>query len=134
MKATALLVISACILMLPACDEDDDCNAGQGGNLTLVVHLEHHGAPIYSQGNYRDTVMVKFNTQEFPGASPSLYDIVMVGDSGESHVHIPGLNCGEYYLFATGFDTTISQRVFGGRPISTAESAGELGVDVSVTE
>ena len=132
MKAIAFCLVAA--IALVSCTKENTCSSGTGGSLTFVVLPQHHGAPIHSQGNYRDTVMVKFNTQEFPGASPSLYDLIVVGDSGEDHVHIDGLKCGDYYLFATGFDTTISERVFGGRPFSTEATSGQLEIEVSVSE
>jgi hypothetical protein len=120
--------------LLFSCKKDDNCNAGTGGNLTLVIFPEHHGESIYSQGNYRDTVYIKFNTQEFPGTNPSSYDLIAVGDSGENHVHVHGLTCGDYYIYAVGIDTSLGERVFGGRPFSTSETSGELSIDVAVVE
>ena len=132
MKTLITLVVS--LLLLAGCTKENTCSSGTGGDLTLVIFPEHHGKPIYSQEGYRDTVMVKFNTQEFPGASPSLYDLVLAGDSGEDHIHITGMKCGDYYLYCAGFDTSISQRVTGGMPYSTSQTSGELDIKVPVTE
>lgn len=130
----AMLLAGALILFSFGCKDDDDCTAGTGGDLVLVVSPKHHGEDIYSQGNYRDTVYIKFNTQEFPGASPSAYDLIAVGDSGEEHVHIHGLKCGDYYIYAVGLDTSLGERVFGGKPFATTETSGEIVVDIPVAE
>ena len=128
------LLAAAAASFLSACKKEDTCTAGTGGGLTLVVYPQHHGVSIPNQDNYRDTVMVKFNTQEFPGAGPSLYDLVVAGDSAEDHVHIPGLTCGDYYIYAVGFDTTQNKRVTGGMPFSTSATSGEVIVHLPVTE
>jgi hypothetical protein len=134
MKLSHLFIVGAIsLLSFSGCD-DEDCTAGTGGDLTFVVSPKHHGEDIYSQGNYRDTVYIKFNTQEFPGANPSAYDIIAIGDSGEEHVHIHGLRCGDYYIYAVGIDTSLGERVFGGKPFSTTETSGEISIDVPVVE
>jgi len=129
-----ILLVAGFILFSFGCKDDDDCTAGTGGDLTLLVSPQHHGMEIYGQGNYRDTVYIKFNTQEFPGASPSSYDLIAVGDSGEDHVHIHGLTCGNYYIYAVGLDTSLNERVFGGKPFSITETSGEIVVNIPVTE
>src|SRR5947209_3385239 len=92
---TMLLVTSS---ILPSCKKKNECTGGSGGNLTIVAFPQHHGMTIYNKGNYPDTVYVKYNTLDFPGTSPSAYNAIFVGDSGEDHVHITGLQCGNYYL------------------------------------
>ena len=65
--------------------DDGSCLlAGSGGNTTIVAFPQHHGQPILSHTNYRDTAYVKFNTQEFPGTNPSLYDLTFIGEDGVS--------------------------------------------------
>ena len=120
-----------------ACKKDTKCTAGTGGNLTLVAYLQHHEKTIPNQGNYPDSVFVKFNTQEYPGDLPGNYDIYFVGDSGKDYVHLKNLRCGNYYLFGTAYDTTsgtTGMRVFGGRPFSTSTTSGEIGINIAVTE
>jgi hypothetical protein len=132
-----LLVPAAVALWSSGCKKDDKCSAGTGGNLTMVVYPEHHGAAIINHAEYPDTVMVKFNTQEFPGANPALYDLVISGEAGEDHVHVEGLTCGDYYIYAKGWDTTLAPPdtiVKGGIPVSTTQTSGELIVKVPVTE
>lgn len=132
----AVMMISAAALVAgaAACNRSDDsgCVAGTGGDLTLVVFPQHHGKPIPNKANYLDTVFVKFNTQDAP--SDGVYDKYFVGEAGEDHIHLTGLKCGNYYLFGTGYDTTINQRVKGGIPYTTEQSSGEVDLNLPVTE
>jgi hypothetical protein len=133
-----LLIFAAIITWIfisASCKKKDDCVAGSGGAVTIAAFPQHHTKPIFSTGgNHTDTAYVKFGTQDFPGTNPASYDLVIAGDSGEDHVHIPNLKCGEYYIYMTGFDTSINQRVTGGIPYSFSQTSGEIDLDVPVTE
>jgi hypothetical protein len=115
-------------------DDDDECNAGTGGNVTIVAKPEHHLDPVISLPSYPDSAFVKFNAQEFPGDNPALYDLVVAGESPEDHVLIEGLKCGKYFIFMTGFDTSIQERVKGGIPVQIIQTSGERIIKVPVTE
>jgi hypothetical protein len=115
-------------------DDDNKCVAGTGGNVTVVAKPEHHLEPIINLPAYPDSAFVKFNTQEFPGDNPALYDLVVAGEAPEDHVHIEGLKCGKYFIFMTGFDTTIQERVKGGIPVQITQQSGERIIKVPVTE
>ena len=140
MKVSVLLNIAAVALSamivsaLSSCKKDDKCEAGSGGSVTLVLEPEHHGEPIYSQPAYRDSAFIKFGAEEFPGDDPTKYDIIVVGQSGSKKVTVSGLKCGKYYLFMTGFDTSIVERVKGGIPYEFDDEEGVKTVKVPVTE
>ncbi|MCX6199794.1 MAG: hypothetical protein NTY88_11335 [Bacteroidetes bacterium] len=70
--------------------------AGTGGQVTIAAFPQHHGKTIWNKTWYLDTVYLKFNTQDSPGANLSSYDTYFVGEDGEDHVHIEGLKCGDY--------------------------------------
>ncbi len=108
--------------------------AGTGGEVTIAAFPQHHGKTIYNQTNYLDTVYLKFNTQNNPGSNLTSYDTYFVGEEGEDHVHMEGLKCGEYYIYAVGFDTSINQRVTGGIPYSFDKESGEIDLPIPVTE
>jgi hypothetical protein len=108
--------------------------AGAGGSTTLVLFPEHHGAPIVSSAAYPDSAFIKFNSQTYPGPDPSLYDLVISGEENESHVHADDLKRGKYYVFMTGWDTTINERVTGGIPVIVTQENGEVDIEVPVTE
>jgi hypothetical protein len=117
-----------------SCTKKSSCNAGTGGSLTIVAYPQHHGKPIYSHGNYRDTIFVKFNASDFPGTSPSSYDAHFIGDSGTNFVNLNGLQCGNYYIYGVALDSSGPYRVTGGIPYSTTQTSGTLNLDVPVTE
>jgi hypothetical protein len=134
MKTPAfLLLFTTTIAFAFSCNKDETCKAGKGGNLTLVVYPQHHGESIFSQDNYRDTVYIKYNTNDAPGTGSS-YDLTVVGEENENHVHIPDMGCGSYYIYAVGYDTMINQRVKGGIPFNTTQKNGEITIKVPVTE
>lgn len=108
--------------------------AGTGGNVTLVARLHHHTEPIPNKVSYLDTVYLKFNAKDSPGTNLASYDTYIVGEAGEDHVHIEGLKCGDYYLYAVGFDSTINERVKGGIPYSFDKETGEIDLSIPVTE
>jgi hypothetical protein len=59
-----------------------------------------------------------------------------VGEAGEDHVHCEGLHAGTYFLYVTGFDSSINSRVTGGMSVKIKykERKDEIALDVSVTE
>ncbi len=134
-KVILCLILPVAILItVNSCSSKGKCEAGTGGNVTIVAYPQHHTLPITNKSWYADTVYVKFNTLNNPGGGLSGYDTYVVGDSGENHVHLEGLTCGDYYLYAVGFDTTISQRVTGGIPFTFTQTSGEVIVNIPVVE
>lgn len=108
--------------------------AGTGGNVTLVAFPQHHGMAVVSGALYPDTVYLKFNSKDSPGTNLSSYDTYFVGEAGEEHVHLEGLKCGDYYIYAVGYDSAISKRVMGGIPYSFDKESGEIDLNIPVTE
>jgi len=138
-KGKLFLTMALVAISFNSCkDKDDDpveLVSGPGGNLTLVAKPQHHGQPILNMASYPDSAMVKFNTQNFPGDNPALYDAIYIGaNPGEDFVRIAGIKPGKMYIFMAGWDSTINQRVTGGIPFNTSQAAGELVVVVPVTE
>lgn len=117
-------------------EDDGSCTyvAGTGGNVTLVAFPQHHGAPIMGDSSHVDSAFVKFNTSNAPGINSSNYDLVIAGEVGETHVHIPGLKRGKYFIYMSGYDSTDSVRVTGGIPFEITATSGEIDLNVPVTE
>jgi hypothetical protein len=124
------IFLSAFILYFNSC-KDDECKAGGGGSLTLKLSTFHHTNPVPGC-----TVKIRFNAKDFPGENGA-YDLTTQEAAGESFVNVTGLKCGEYYLFATGIDSTLSnadKTVKGGIPFSTEQENGVIEVTIPVTE
>ncbi len=110
--------------------DDGSCQyAGTGGSTTLVAYPKHHGKDTRPYNVY-----VKFNTQDFPGSSPSSYDLNIVADTTENHIEIDNLKPGKYYIYMTAYDTSISGPVIGGIPYILTQASGEIELNVPVTE
>lgn len=119
------------------CSKKDEtlCVAGEGGSCDLILFPQHHEEPIVSQLNYLDSAFIKFNTREFPGDDKSKYDLIVVGDLGSDKVIIENLKCGNYFIYMTGYDQSISERVKGGIPFTISEGfVGAKNIVVPVTE
>lgn len=135
----ALAALFILMLLTVSCKKDidlpvDSCIAGTGGDITLILKPEHHGEPIPSIPGYPDTAMIKFNANEFPGDNPDLYDLVVVGNTGNDFVAISNLKCGQYYIFMTGFDESIAERCKGGIPVYVEETSGVKTLKIPITE
>ncbi len=112
----------------------DNCVAGQGGNITMILNPEHHGDPIVSTAWYPDSAFIKFNASDFPGEDPLVYDLVLTGNTGDDFITVNGLSCGKYFIFMTGFDPSIAERVKGGIPVTINENDSVLDLVIPVTE
>jgi hypothetical protein len=124
------IFLSVLILNFNSCKEDE-CKAGGGGNLTLKLSTFHHTNPITGC-----TVKIKFNAKDFPGENGE-YDIVTQQVAGENFVNVTGLKCGEYYMFAVGVDSSLTdpdKTVKGGIPFSTEQESGIIEISIPVTE
>jgi hypothetical protein len=130
---TYLALLFLVAIGITACKKDEkECVAGDGGSVNLVASPEHNSVPIISKSSYPDSAFLKFNTQDFPGDDPALYDLVAVGDAMENHVHLNGLKCGKYYIYMTAFDSSALKRVTGGTSFEIEEETGEVRVTVPV--
>ena len=122
----ALVMITAGIF---SCNRDDNkSTAGKGGNATLSVVPKHHDV---FKNLINCKVFIKYNASD----APSFYDdsVSTVQISDEPTAVFTGLKTGKYYLYGTGFDTSIKQGVSGGAPY-TISSETALEVDLAVTE
>ena len=96
---------SAIILAIffPSCKKNDT-----GGDATITASVYHGSTPIHLP-----TFYVKFDAVSAPADPVNDYDLKIDGKH-ENHVHIKELRYGTYYVYATGFDSTIMKPVKGG--------------------
>jgi len=127
MKALySFLIIGVSSVLLSAC-----CKGGSGGDASITAFPFHHTKPIPGV-----TVYVKYDATEFPGASPSSYDINFKAGATDLSVKCTGLTCGNYYLYGVGYDSSISQIVSGGMnvKISYSDRKNNANVNLAITE
>lgn len=125
MKNRLLLYIAA-VTILFSCKK-----SSTGGDVTIAAFPKHHGTSINGA-----TVYIKFKATELPSDPTNNYDMKIVGDPNENHVHITGLRYGKYFLYATGYDTTYKVNVHGGVALKVKwkERKEEIDLDIPVGE
>ncbi|PZF73217.1 hypothetical protein [Taibaiella soli] len=117
-----------------ACRKNDDNSnpAGKGGNATVITTLAHHQI---TKNIINGKVYIKYNTQDAPGNG--IYD-----DSAICNIvntvptaSFDSLKAGNYYLYGTGYDTSIARAVNGGISYSIPDnSTTTYTIQVPVTE
>lgn len=126
-KGSFILLGLFMTLILMSCKKR--ISSGFGGNAILTIRAFHHTLPIDSF-----MAFVKFNAQDAP--ADNTYDTqglsILNSDSTYS-VTIPGLKKGDYYLYVSGWDSTIQEVVKGGIPYKITEESS-INAIVAVTE
>lgn len=105
MKIKHILLILSLAIFIVSCKKN-----GTGGSATIKGTVAHHDNIISGA-----TVYIKYGAKEFPGDNPAAYDASYATTDGA--YEIKGLLPGDYYLYAVGFDNSISQIVRGGVPV-----------------
>lgn len=108
------------------------CKKGDtGGDATIAASPKHHGTHIKGA-----TLYIKFDATDLPSNPSTNYDLKIVGESDEDHIHVGGLRYGKYYLYVEGFDSTNMMPVKGGVAVKIkwSERKKVIDVDVPVTE
>jgi len=127
MKSIIICFISVLLFAQTGCKKKE--KAGYGGNASFKLAAKHHGSVIDSC-----TFYIKFNVKDAP--APGTYDITKEETTisvGNSYALISGLKKGDYYIYAYGWDPSISSNVSGGFPYTITEEK-EISLDVAVTE
>ena len=103
--------------------------AGLGGNAVITARCQHHGSSIDSA-----TVYIKYNSLEAVNISEYNNSKKLSKDSNNQYtVQFDGLKPGDYYLFAQGWDPSISNNVKGGIPF-TIKQEDKFALIIPVTE
>ena len=132
MRRSILIVSIILMAVAPflSCKKDR-CKAGTGGDLTFILKPMHHSKAIPGA-----TVKIKFSAKEFPGENGN-YDMILQAGANEESVTVTGLECGDYYLYGIGIDSTLSaadKTVKGGIPYTTDSKEGTIELIIPVTE
>ncbi|MBC7552872.1 MAG: hypothetical protein H7257_02725 [Taibaiella sp.] len=93
-------------------------------------HVKHHSLKIPNS-----RVFIKKGSLDMPGLYTNLYDIRVQAD-GNAHYSLSGLEKGDYYILAIGYDSAISNAVRGGIPatISCDPASKTYNIDLPVVE
>jgi len=120
----SILAIAIILLSITSCKKE-----GTGGKATITGHVKHHEVHIPDA-----VVYIKYGAKELPGTNASDFDAQTIASSGDGHYAFEGLQKGNYYLYATGYDSNISENVFGGIPVKIKKKTETVETDVPVVE
>jgi hypothetical protein len=87
---------------------------------------------VLSKANYLDSAYVKFDAIEAPsphssiGGNKDAYDKIFTGVVGDSTIKITGLKKGKYFIYVTGFDSTLSSRLSQRVALQLTEDSSEV--------
>ncbi|MEY4292558.1 MAG: hypothetical protein RIQ61_935 [Bacteroidota bacterium] len=124
MKFRYFLVFVCCIGIFSC--RKEELIAGKGGSASLSIIPQHHGLNIPNSKVY-----IKYNTKN----TPSYYDdsVQTTMQNGIPTAVFAQLKKGNYYLYGTGFDTSVMQNVKGGIPY-TIENETAQTIYLPITE
>ena len=121
LRVTCTLI---CILVLiGACKKE-----GTGGKAEIHGHVKHHEVHISDA-----VVYIKYGAKELPD-NISDYDAETIASSGDGHYEFEELQKGDYFIYAVGYDSTISETVSGGGAVKISKKTEEVEYDVPVAE
>lgn len=116
---------------ISSCKKDSTTETPVTGNITLKVHCLHHTWDVTNINVY-----LKYNTLSFPGADSTLYDRQRTTD-GSGQAAFDNLYPGNYYVYASGFDTTFGAQVIGYKQVTISKenvTNNEMAVTLYVSE
>lgn len=123
-----LLTISA-FLVVAACHPDKNDGPGKGGSADITLYPQHHQV---AKNIINGKIYVRYNTLDVP--TSGVYDDSVSCTNHDSLISgvFTGLKNGNYYFYATGYDTSIHQGVKGGSPYTISrQSAQAFNLPVS---
>ncbi|WP_276133965.1 hypothetical protein [Polluticoccus soli] len=133
MKLSLLpLVAITALIFSSSCDKKDDCVAGKGGDMSIVVFAVHNGDTLLNYAGHPDTAFVKYNTATSPGTNPSNFDSYVVSEAGEDHIHLEDLKCGDYFVYRTAFDSAANKVYTGSMAVILPENGTEKDIYINV--
>ena len=127
MKKLNNIALILTFVTLVACKKN-----GTGGDNAIAAFPKHHGTSIPNA-----TVYIKYGATELPGVNASDYDdakIAVQEGTAAAHAHFEGLLKGDYYIYAVGYDSAVSEIVSGGIAVKVKTKTGEQDIDLPVTE
>jgi len=103
---------------------------GTGGKADISATVIHHDHAIPFS-----TIHIKYGAKDFPGTNTSNYDNHIQTDKN-GHADLANLRYGDYYLYGTGYDSTILAPVSGGDhlQIKWSQRKKTISFTVPVTE
>ncbi|MBK6397298.1 MAG: hypothetical protein IPP27_05410 [Bacteroidetes bacterium] len=130
MSSIKYVILFVGVLVLYSCRKENEVPV-VNGNVVLNVHAVHHSWDVSNVKIYLEA-----NTLVFPGRDSTVYDKSLTTD-GSGRVSFTQLFPGNYYIYASGFDSTWGANVIGYKLIYLTEENlinNEMSVTLNVSE
>jgi hypothetical protein len=111
-------------LVFVGCGPDE----GLGGSSSIRFTAKHHNKAIPLT-----TMYIKYGAKTSPGISASDFDNAIISDA-QGQGTFENLQKGDYYLYGIGWDSSITQAVSGGVPVTIKKDGDAMDVTVAITE
>ena len=129
MRIVFIVLLLPVFTILHGCKKKDNDPGIVKGTLNLEVHATHHSWDVPGLNVY-----LKKNAVTFPGSNPSDYEYSTITD-GYGKCTFSELYPGNYYIYATGFDSTWGSMVYGEMPVTLGSSStNDFSVNIIVSE
>lgn len=116
-------IILLLLLAVASCKPDKQpVDAGKGGSATVTLYPQHH---LVAKNIINAKLYVRYNTLDAP--SSGLYDDSVQCTNHDQLVSgvFSGLKNGNYYFYATGYDTSVKQYLKGGIPYTITQQTDQ---------
>jgi uncharacterized GH25 family protein len=120
---TKIIILALALMTFVSCKKE-----GLGGKAKISGLVLHHDTPIPDA-----IVYIKYGTKESAGTDASNYDASVNADAN-ANFEFTNLQKGDYYLYSTGYDNTISANVKGGNPVQIKKKTENKSNNIQVTE
>lgn len=125
--ALFLLSNSSCI------KRKNEVKAGKGGQNVLIIFPQHH---LIATNLIQVKSYIKYNTLDLP--SDGIYDDSATGTRNSSYQDVFAtfneLQPGNYYIYVTGYDTSVRQNIKGGSSFNLGNNPNPTSIVVPVSE
>ncbi len=122
-KLTAIIIATLGVFTISSCKKNDT-----GGKAEIHAMIFHGSTPIVGT----TTLYVKFDAKSEPSDPTNNYDLKLMGEDDDNHVHVEDLRPGDYYLYAVAFDSTAMVPVKGGASATIKWSERKKTKEVTV--
>jgi hypothetical protein len=116
------LTIACSLLLFASCRTKDKIVPGKGGSAAVTAYPQHH---LVAKNIINGKVYIRYNTLDAPADGIYSDSINCVNHDSLLSGTFTGLQNGNYYFYATGYDTSISQKVKGGTPYTITSQAAQ---------
>ena len=115
MKNPLIFLVIVCLFMFTTCSKP-----GPGGKASITVSVKA------SKLTSRNTnVFLKYDTKTAPGTTADSYDeVAITNEVGE--VYFTNLKKGDYFVFASGFDSLLMVAASGGAAVTIKKRTESL--------